>query len=104
MKLLLIISSLFLLASCNIQQTQQEKLNKMQECDQLWRGISVKAFDNVSCGYTKEDKVQTCIDKYIDAIDEKYNNPDTVSDLREDDYSNVVRTCNEVFGTREEIQ
>ncbi|RTL03983.1 hypothetical protein EKK58_11545 [Candidatus Dependentiae bacterium] len=63
----------------------------------------MNSLDNVSCGYPKEDKVKTCISQYINSIDEKYNNPDTVSDLREDDYSNVVRTCNEVFGTSEEI-
>lgn len=43
------------------------------------------------------ENVKMCINKYIDAIDEKYNNPDTVSNLAEDDYSKVVKTCNETF-------
>lgn len=29
--------------------------------------------------------------------DEKYNNPDTVSHLYEDEYSNVVKTCQDTF-------
>lgn len=38
-----------------------------------------------------------CIREYTEWLDEKYNNPDNVSNLREDDYSQVVRTCNEIF-------
>ena len=40
-----------------------------------------------------------CIREYTNGLDEKYNNPDNVSNLREDDYTRVVRTCNEVFGS-----
>ncbi len=52
----------------------------------------------------KEDKVRNCIQQYIDSIDEKYNNPDTVSSLQEDNFSNVVKTCNEVFWKKESIK
>ena len=38
-----------------------------------------------------------CIREYTDWLDEKYNNPDNVSNLKEDDYSQVVKTCNEIF-------
>lgn len=41
-----------------------------------------------------------CIRKYNESIENKYNNPDTVSDLREDNFSNAVKTCNEVFGKK----
>lgn len=48
------------------------------------------------CSYN--NLVQDCIDKYIDSIDEKYNNPDTVSQLQDSNFSEAVKTCNEVFG------
>ena len=38
-----------------------------------------------------------CIREYTNWLNEKYNNPDTVTNLREDNYSNVVKTCNEIF-------
>lgn len=41
-----------------------------------------------------------CIRGYTTWIDEKYNNPDTVSNLSEDNYSQVVKTCKEVFGNK----
>ena len=49
---------------------------------------------------TNEDKVMDCIREYTNSIDEKYNNPDTVSNLTEDNYSQVVKTCNEIFGNK----
>ena len=48
----------------------------------------------------KRDKVNDCIREYTRWIYLKYNNPDTVSNLREDNYSQVVRTCNEIFGNK----
>lgn len=45
--------------------------------------------------------VMNCIREYTEGIDKKYNNPDTVSNLEDDKYSNVVKTCNEVFGKQE---
>jgi len=38
-----------------------------------------------------------CIKEYTNWIKKKYNNPDTVSNLREDNYSKVVETCNKIF-------
>ena len=96
MKLSLIILSLLFLASC--WMSQEEKLNKIKECDALNLEYYINNIsDKIICAYPKKDKVQECIENYIDAIDEKYNNPDIVTDLREDDYSNAVKTCNETF-------
>lgn len=97
MRLLILTFSILLLSSC--WMTHEEGISKTKECDALWRYSNMDRFGNISCGALKPDKVQTCIASYIDAIDEKYNNPDTVSDLREDDYSTVVKACNETFWT-----
>lgn len=48
----------------------------------------------------KKDSVSDCLDRWVSAIDEKYNNPDTVSDLRDTEYDKVVRQCQETFGTK----
>jgi hypothetical protein len=48
----------------------------------------------------KDNPVMDCIKEYTNWLDEKYNNPDTVTDLREDNYSQVVKSCNEVFGNK----
>jgi len=84
------------LTSC--WMTQEEKLNKIKECDELWFSHYLNdVYDEIYCSDYKDNKVMTCIDKYTDWLDEKYNNPDNVSNLREDDYSKVVITCNEIF-------
>lgn len=79
------------------KMAQEEKLNKIQECQELWFWYRQNARWNIICNSYKEDKVMNCIKEYTRWLDEKYNNPDTVTDLREDDYSNVVKTCNEIF-------
>jgi hypothetical protein len=38
-----------------------------------------------------------CIKEYTKGLNEKYNNPDIVTNLREDNYSQVVETCNNIF-------
>lgn len=40
-----------------------------------------------------------CVREYTNGLDEKYNNPDTVSNMQDEDYSSVVKTCNEIFGS-----
>ena len=96
---LLLTFSILFLASC--WMTQVENMKKIEDCKQLWFWYSLNIYDEVYCidtlnGY-KEDKVMNCIKEYTNWIDEKYHNPDTVSNLREDDYSNVVKTCKEIF-------
>lgn len=60
---------------------------------------------NISCNPWKSiDPIMDCIREYTDWIDEKYNNPDHVQNLREDEYSNVVKTCNEIFGEKEILE
>lgn len=104
MKLLLILtSSILLLSSCTrLNPDEIEEWKKL--CELAWKDFYLYPNGtNYSCEQ-KEDKVKKCINSYIDTIDEKYNNPDTVSDLREDDYSTVVKTCNETFWTRNPIE
>ena len=100
MKKIIPLLLLVLLTSC--WMTQQEKLQKIKDCKELWLGNRYDGFyDEIQCsGYPDEDKVITCIQEYTNGIDEKYNNPDTVSNLREDNYSQVVKTCNEIFGKK----
>ena len=45
----------------------------------------------------KPNPVLDCIREYTEWIEKKYNNPDTVSSLNEDDYSRVVETCKNNF-------
>lgn len=96
----------FLLASCSLP-TDEEIAAKNKICD--LNGQDVYVYDNfplggynVGCKYRKEitNPVMDCIREYTSGIDEKYNNPDTVSNLREDTYSNVVKACDETFGKK----
>lgn len=100
MKTFLIFSALFLLSSCWELSTQEVEEAK-QYCKSVWqdfRLVQTPFGDTYDCGTAWEiDKVQRCIENYVDAIDEKYNNPDTVSNLREANYNEVVKTCQETF-------
>jgi hypothetical protein len=104
MKYLLLTLSILLLSSC-WKLTPQEISEYTKYCESVWqefRLIQMPFSDTYNCDdIYHPDKVQNCIADYIKTIDEKYNNPDIVSDLREDDYSKVVRTCQEVFGKAE---
>ena len=100
MKKLLILPLLLLITSCSsIEMTQEQKLNKIKECKELWVNYYVYE-DKVQCWTYIENKVMDCIKEYTNSLDEKYNNPDTVSNLTEDNYSQVVKTCNEIFGNK----
>ena len=94
-KTIILIATVFLLASCGM--TQKEKLNKIEECKELWYGYYLSKVDDIRCGKYRRDPVMDCIKEYTNWIDEKYNNPDHVNNLREDKYSNVVKTCNDIF-------
>ena len=99
-KIIILIASIFLLASCGM--TQEEKLNKIEECKAIWYWYYLNGFDEINCSssITTRSPVMDCIKEYTNWLDEKYNNPDHVTNLREDNYSNVVKTCNEIFWTK----
>lgn len=98
-KIILIIWILTILTSCTI--TQDEIDAKQKLCDLGWQQVKFDDtfWDRLYCWYKikEQDKVMDCMKEYTRWIDEKYNNPDTVTNLREDEYSNVVKTCNEIF-------
>lgn len=98
-KLLIMFWLLLLLTSCWIIPTQEEIDTIKKRCEINWQDFRLNKNNIPYCAYTKtgEEKVMVCIKEYTNWLDEKYNNPDTVSNLREDNYSNVVRTCNEIF-------
>ena len=96
MKKILLILPLLLLVSCGM--TQEEKLHKIEECNEIGLWYFLNWFDSIDCRSSLQpNPIMKCIREYTNWIDEKYNNPDTVTNLREDNYSNVVRTCNEIF-------
>jgi len=97
-KIIFILLLVFILTSCG--QTQQEKLQKQKECKELWLEWWINWFDDIVCGSYRKNPVMDCIKEYTNWLDEKYNNPDIVSNLREDDYSKVVETCNKIFGNK----
>ena len=99
-KLLLLPITLFLLASCS-PPTQQEIDEQTKICDINWERLYINTDTNhLTCWGKEVEETSTmdCIREYTKWLDEKYNNPDTVTNLREDEYSKVVKTCNEVFG------
>lgn len=97
MKKLILIPLLLLLVSCGVKQTQEQKLQMQKDCADLWRTTSMSITGEVECSYRFENPVMKCIREYTNWLDEKYNNPDTVTNLREDNYSSVVETCNKIF-------
>jgi len=95
MKKILILIPLLLLVSCGM--TQEEKLDAVNNCKELWLDYHLTDMNNISCMRYWQNKTMECIREYTNWLDEKYNNPDHVTNLREDDYSEVVKTCNEIF-------
>ena len=97
---ILIILLSVLLASCSpptdIEIEQHKKL-----CEISGKQLIIDAGSNYHMWCKEKDNpVMDCIKEYTNWLDEKYNNPDTVTDLREDNYSQVVKSCNEVFGNK----
>ena len=74
MKKILIMTILLLsLTSCWL--TQEEKLNKIQECKELWVWYWIwPSSGDIYCNQNETDKVFDCIKEYTKWIDEKYNN------------------------------
>lgn len=103
MKNILITSLLaIVLVSC-WKYTPEEISQANSHCAGLWK---VTVFyqtgydDAYECRYpTVQNTYKQCIDDYKESIRLKYKNPDTVSALTEDDYSQVVKTCKESFPT-----
>ena len=79
--------------------TQDERIKAQQNCEELWYESNIYWNGNVYCdSYRKiETPVMKCIKEYTRGITEKYDDPNYVTNLREDEYSNVVKTCNEIF-------
>ena len=103
-KIILVIGLLFL-ASCGM--TNQEKIDNMNLCKKSWYKHYTTLFTKeIACStmeIVEDNTVMKCIREYTNWIDEKYNNPDHVQNLREDKYSNVVKVCNEIFGKKVDI-
>lgn len=100
MKKLLILSLLILLTSCG-RMTPQEIEEWKKYCESAWQEFVLLEgpSDSYKCNH-KQDKVMVCIKEYTNWLYEKYNNPDTVSNLKEENYSQAVKTCNEIFGNK----
>lgn len=75
--------------------TQEDRLKQIEDCREMGFWYWLHHNGRIIC--KKEDKVMDCIKEYTNWLDEKYNNPDIITNLREDEYSNVVKTCNEIF-------
>lgn len=86
------------LTSCSSPPTKEEVVKQKEICD-ISNMNTISNWMSVFCSY-RTDPVMVCIRGYTTWIDEKYNNPDTVSNLSEDNYSQVVKTCKEVFGNK----
>ncbi len=96
--LLLLLATTLTACEAVVIQTQEEKLQIKKDCAGLWYKTFLDADNNASCSRGRiEDKVMKCIKEYTNWLDEKYNNPDIITNLREDDYSNVVKACSDVF-------
>lgn len=80
--------------------TQQEIDEQKKICDINGEELYINTATNEPTCLSKMYNVSVadCVKEYTNWLDEKYNNPDTVTNLREDEYSKVVKTCNEVFG------
>lgn len=90
----LLIMSL-LLTSCGLTKDELKEYKK--NCEDFGSQFRISRDWKDWVCETKPDKVMECIREYTYWLDEKYNNPDNVSNLKEDDYSQVVKTCNEIF-------
>ena len=102
MKKTILILTMILLTSCSMPtQVEIDAMDKI--CAVNWQSVHIntRRFNELYCRYDS-NKVMDCIQEYTRWIDEKYNNPDTVSNLREDNFSNVVKTCNDIFWEKED--
>ena len=114
-KVILVLLTIVMLTSCEVTSITKSDVDAKQKlCDINWEIVRYDELfiDSLYCtSKTKakikpkvRDKVMDCIREYTEGIDQKYNNPDHVTNLREDQYSNVVKTCNDIFGEKETLQ
>ena len=95
-KIILLLALTFIFSWCEKQKTFEENKAKIKECEELWVWYYLGSHW-IKCDLYRIDKVQDCIQMYVNSIQEKYRNPDVISDLREEDYSKVVETCQKTF-------
>lgn len=104
MKYIITILLATLLVSCGKSPEEiTVEFNKWKPiCDMQNKQTLVGELWGAYCGinYGENYQIEKCIGKYVDSIDEKYNNPDTVSNLKDSSFSDAVKTCNEVFGNK----
>lgn len=97
MKIIIPILAILLLSSCTYSAEEiakQEYLCKIQ-----WKQMYVDPM-TLYCDTKQDTELMKCIKEFTNGLYVKYDNPDTVSNLREDEFSNVVKACNEVFGEK----
>lgn len=95
-KIILLLLCVFLV-SCGIP-TQEEIDAQKRICEINWEELRINYENRVYCeSKPKKTTTMDCIKEYTNWLDEKYNNPDNVNNLREDEYSKVVETCNKIF-------
>ena len=80
--------------------TAEEIAIKKERCAVSGQDLLIDAHGlRVEC-VKKRDSVSDCLDRWVNVIDEKYNNPDTVSNLRDTEYDKVIKQCQETFGAK----
>lgn len=77
--------------------TDEEIREMRSNCASSGGSLQLSASGTSAWCVDKKDPVENCIKMWVDSVDEKYNNPDTVSDLRESEYQDVVKQCEETF-------
>jgi hypothetical protein len=93
----ILIMTILLLSLTSCWMTYEEKKQKIKECEEFWYWYWLNWIDEIVCNTIPENKVFDCIEEYTRWIQKKYNNPDTVNNLREESYAEVVKTCNDIF-------
>ena len=96
MRKTIIIITLLLLTSCWLP-TDEEIAEYKRVCEMWWEKLKYSLNGYWEILTRCYNPVEDCIKEYTEGIDQKYNNPDTVTNLREDNYSEVVKTCNDIF-------
>lgn len=88
-----------LLVSCGAPPTDAEIETQQKICTLNNQDIWITEAPSYKMYCKKKiNPVMDCIEEYTNGLDEKYNNPDTVSNLSEDNFSQVAYTCNNIFG------
>lgn len=103
-KLIIFICAMMLLTSCGKEYPTNSEIEAQKKlCKLNGKEIHIRNDYDMGCR-SKPTPVMDCIEEYTNWLDEKYNNPDHITNLREDNYSQVVKTCNEVFGEKDNLK